>query len=359
MMEEMTPRDRVLRALSHRTPDKVPRTVKFTPAVQRTFEEKTGGKDYEAYFNIEIRFVGFKPLQGQPDFSRYYPEGCPEGTTIGEYGQARYPANFHHFTGLLFPMRELTEVEELEIYPWPDVKAPYRHQHLEEAVAVLHRQGYFVAGRGGSIFEIAWQLIGYEKFFMDIVDRPEFITYILDRLTEDCAFRSRRLAEADVDMVHLGDDVGMEDRMMMSPDMWRNWLKPRLAKVIRAAKEAKPDVHISYHSDGYIEPIIPDLIEIGVDVLNPVQPECMDPAELKRRYGDQLSFWGTIGTQTTMPFGTPEEVKETVKHRIETVGQGGGLILAPTHVLESEVPWENIVAFFEAIDEYGTGEGRP
>lgn len=358
-MEGMTARGRVLTAFSHRTPDRVPRMAAFTPAIQRVFEEKTGQKDYQAYFNIEMRNVGFKPLQKQPDFSRYYPEGYPEGVVFREYGQTRYPAGFHHFTGLLFPMRELTTVEELEEYPWPDVRSPYRYQHIQKTVATLHNQGYFVTGRAGSIFESVWQLTGYEKFFLDIVSRPEFITYTLDRLTEDNAFRSRRLAEADVDMVHLGDDVGMEDRMMMSPEMWRSWLKPCLAKVIQAAKEAKPDVHISYHSDGYIEPIIPDLIEIGIDVLNPVQPECMDPVSLKKRYGDRLSFWGTIGTQTTMPLGTPEEVKETVKHRIKTVGQNGGLMLAPTHVLEPDVPWENIVAFFEAIDEYGRHYASP
>ena len=109
----------------------------------------------------------------------------------------------------------------------------------------------------------------------------------------------------------------------------------------------------SDHSDGVIDPIIPELIEIGVDILNPVQPECMDPVQLKREYGNELAFWGTIGTQTTMPFGTPEEVKAVVKERIETVGQGGGLLLAPTHVIEPDVPWENVVAFFEAVEEYG------
>ena len=100
--------------------------------------------------------------------------------------------------------------------------------------------------------------------------------------------------------------------------------------------------------------IIPELIEIGVDVLNPVQPECVDPVALKEQYGDRLSFWGTIGTQTTMPVGTPEEVRENVRHMIETVGKGGGLLVAPTHLLEPEVPWENIEALIQAVKDYGT-----
>ena len=110
---------------------------------------------------------------------------------------------------------------------------------------------------------------------------------------------------------------------------------------------------VFYHSDGDISSIIPELIEIGIDVLNPVQPECLDPAQVKREYGDRLAFWGTISIQRTMPFGTPEDVRQEVRDRVNTVGRSGGLLLAPTHVLEPEVPWENIVALFEAIEEYG------
>lgn len=134
--------------------------------------------------------------------------------------------------------------------------------------------------------------------------------------------------------------------------MWREWLKPRLASVIEAAKEANPEVLIFYHSCGYIEPIIPDLIEIGVDILNPVQPESMDPERIKKLYGNELAFWGTIGTQTTLPFGTPDEVRQEVKRMIETVGDGGGLLISPTHVIEPDVPWENIMAFVDAVKEY-------
>jgi len=141
--------------------------------------------------------------------------------------------------------------------------------------------------------------------------------------------------------------------MMISPEIWRKWLKPRLAKVIDAAKSANRSVIISYHSDGVILPIIEELIEIGVDVLNPVQPECMDPAKIKALYGSRLAFSGTIGTQTTLPFCTPDEVRKVVKERIETVGKGGGLFIGPSHTLEPEVPWKNVVAFVEAVEEYG------
>ena len=149
----------------------------------------------------------------------------------------------------------------------------------------------------------------------------------------------------------LGDDVATQLNMMINPVLWREALKPRLACVIRAAKEVRPEILIFYHGDGNMEAILPDLIEIGVEVLNPVQPECMDPARMKEQFGDKLAFWGCIGTQTTMPFGSPEEVKRTVRNLIATVGKGGGLFLAPTHTLEPDVPWENVEAFIEAVRE--------
>ena len=120
----------------------------------------------------------------------------------------------------------------------------------------------------------------------------------------------------------------------------------------QTVKAVKPDMLTWFHSDGNIEAIIPDLIEIGLDILNPVQPECMDPAEIKRKYGDRLAFWGAMGTQSTMPWGTVDEVRRVVKERIETMGPEG-LLLAPTHVLEPEVPWENIEAFVDAVEEFG------
>ena len=131
--------------------------------------------------------------------------------------------------------------------------------------------------------------------------------------------------------------------MIVGASAWRQWLKPRLHEIIQAARTKNQHIKIFYHSDGYIEPIIDDLVEIGVDILNPVQPECMNLLSLKKRYAGKLCLWGTIGTQTTMPFGSVADVFRAVKERIETVGKGGGLILAPTHTIEEDVPWENLL----------------
>ena len=133
--------------------------------------------------------------------------------------------------------------------------------------------------------------------------------------------------------------------------MWRKFLKPRMAKIISEVKAINPQVKVAYHSDGVILPIIPDLIEIGLDVLNPIQPASMDPAQLKRDFGDQLCFWGTIDEQHTLPFGSPDDVRAEVQTRLETIGKNGGLIIGPTHHVQLDTPMENFWAMVNTIKE--------
>ncbi len=200
-----------------------------------------------------------------------------------------------------------------------------------------------------TVFEVAWYMRSMEQLLMDFADGSEFAASLLDRITAKREVQAARFAELGADVICLGDDVGTQRGMLMSVRMWRAWLKPRLARVAAAARRVRPDVLLFYHSDGNVAAIVPDLIEIGIDILNPVQPECMDPAALKFQYGDRLSLWGTIGTQSTFPFGSAEDVRAEVRARIDKAGRGGGLFLAPTHIVEPEVPFENIVAFVEAV----------
>ena len=245
-------------------------------------------------------------------------------------------------------------LREIQRYPLPDFNAEYRYTHLDDEVAsVRARNLASVAFMAMTIFETAWQIRGFEPLITDMLTGEDAASCLLDRITDLSTFRARRFATAGVDVIHIGDDVGMQDRMLMSPRVWREWLKPRLARVIDAAREVHPEVVFFYHSDGFIEPIIPDLIEIGINALNPLQPECMDPAVIKKRYGDRLAFWGTVGIQNTLPFGTSEKVEAEIRLRIETVGKGGGLYLSPTHVIAPEVPYENLFAFVEAAKKYG------
>jgi uroporphyrinogen decarboxylase len=245
-------------------------------------------------------------------------------------------------------------LQEVETYPWPAFDEPWRLEYARQRIHEYHMRDLAVCGAMAvTIFEVVWQLRGMEELFYDFRYNQAIGSFLLDKLTEIRCHMAVFFASQDVDVLILGDDVSMQTGMLMSPATWRNWFKPRMQRIINEARTIKPNIPVFYHSDGNPEAIIPDLIEIGVTILNPVQPECINPITVKQKYGDQLALWGTIGTQTTMPFGTPEDVRQEVKHRIETVGKNGGLVLGPTHSLEPDVPWENIVALYEAIEEYG------
>jgi uroporphyrinogen-III decarboxylase len=141
--------------------------------------------------------------------------------------------------------------------------------------------------------------------------------------------------------------------MLISPEMWRRYLKPRMAKLFKELKSINPNLKIAYHSDGNIYPVIDELIEIGLDILNPIQPKCMDPAYLKKRYCKNLSFFGTIDIQGTLSFGTIDEIEGEVKERIRSVGNNGGLIIAPSHHVQIDTLHENFLAFWNSIEQYG------
>jgi uroporphyrinogen decarboxylase len=349
----------MLAALRRKRPDRVPKHFDLSPALQEEFRRRMGAEDFAEHFGLEPRWAGISPTRQPRDFSAYLGD-VPEISGYDEWGVGAISAGFYHFERMVHPLRKVSSPREIAAYPWPDVLAPYRWRSVADEVLRWQRRGFAVSASppgacGGSLFETSWYLRGQEQLLMDLHDNPDLATALLDTVNNTMIEAARRLAGMGVDILRLGDDVGGQRAMLMSPETWRKWFKPRLRDLIMSAKSVKPDMLVFYHSDGYIEPVIPDLIEIGLDVLNPVQPECMDPAEINRKYGDRLAFWGTIGTQSTMPFGTPQEVRRVVKERIETVGPEG-LLLAPTHVLEPDVPWENIVAFVEAVKEYGVLE---
>jgi len=353
----MNSRERVLSVLAREKPDRLPRELKMTPPLLEEFRKRTGAEDPAEYFALDTRDVTFAPPAVLPDFSPYYPDGLPRfwnppGWEVGEWGVGVTGGSMHHFIHIEHPMKNLVRIEDLAGYPFPDPSPAARHAHLSGEVEALHGRGLFAIGfMEWTIFEIAWHLRGMTELFTDMAFQPEFAAALLDRITGIRRVQARLFAAAGVDMIKIGDDVGTQRAMFMSPSMYREWFKPRHAAVIRAAREVRPGLPICYHSDGNCLDIIPDLIEIGVTVLNPVQPECLDLGEVKKRFGDRLAFWGGIGTQSTMPFATRDEVLRTVRATIDILGPTG-YFPCPTHVLEPEVPWENIQAYLEAVDGY-------
>ncbi len=366
----MLPRERVLAALTHQTPDKTPKDLDFN----RNAWLHSLGQDPADRFGLEVRRVEPSPSREQSDFERYL-ERLPahlyvgDPATVANYREWGYdPAaarsrnrDVQEYDPLSLdeynPLATAVSLADLRRYRFPDISADYRYRDLQSQVAGLHRRHLAVLGDpprlGGVIFETAQRLRGYYNLLLDFKLHPALAAYLLDQITEMCVHNCALLARSGVDILALGDDVGEPTRMLLSPSMWRDYLKPRLARVIAAAKNEKPDLLVRYHSDGCIEPIIPDLIEIGVDVLEPVQPDVMDPARLKAQYGDRLAFWGTVGVQTTWSSRPqPATIREEVRERIATVGKGGGLLIAPAYDVEPEVPWVNQKAFLDAVEEF-------
>ncbi len=355
----MTSRERVLTALARKHTDRVPRllyeeAIGYTPPIERLLREHCAPKLPRDYFDMDITSVTCNPtVLPRERFAQWLGPRGSEALASGqmdEWGVWWKTGGFHHFAHPDSPLRGIEDLGRLREYPWPDLEAAYRWQGVPERVAAWHERGLAVAAYAGSVFEHSWYLRGMEDLMMDLLAAPEIAHWFFERTAAFQQFAATQFARAGVDIIITGDDIAGQRGMLMKLGVWREFLKPRLAATVRAVKQARADTFVFYHSDGNVEAVIPELIEVGIDILNPVQPECMDPAAMKLKYGDRLSFWGTVSVQQTMPFGTPEEVRAEVRSRIRTVGKGGGLILAPAHVLGPETSWDNIVAFFEVAD---------
>ncbi|NLG51857.1 MAG: hypothetical protein GX552_17265 [Chloroflexi bacterium] len=360
----MNHRERVLATLNHREPDRVPRSAGLTPPVVEEFRRRTGHDDPATYWDWDFGHVGFRRPDPLPDlkarFGKYFAKHdfeCILDWDIADYppewGVATRSAHMWHFAAPVAPMADFTSVEQLNDYPFPDYMNEWRHDHLEADVQRVKEAGYPACGGVGWIFQTAWTLRTREQLFVDFYDNPEFATALLDRITAIRKAQGIRLAEAGVDTLALADDIGTQQSMIMSPAMWRRWIKPRMKEVIDAVRRVNPNLHFRYHSDGVLTPVIPDLIEIGVTSLITVQPECMDVFEIKRRFGDQLCLEGTIGCQSELMLGTPDDVWRMIKEQCEGLKPGGGFIASPANGVEPDIPWENLVAMFDALDKYG------
>ncbi|MDR3688953.1 MAG: uroporphyrinogen decarboxylase family protein [Fimbriimonas sp.] len=355
--ELMTPRERTQAVFQRRMPDRLPKEVKLTPPLLEELKRRTGSEDPYEYFGLDVREVYIAQPSSIPDFSVFYPDGVPPlwnpaGWEVGEWGVGSTPGNAFHFIHIEHPMLGLESVDDLKRYPFPDYSPPARWEHLKGEVAAYHERGLFVVGfMEWTVFEIAWHMRGMDNLFMDVMFNQPFARYLLDRIVETRCFQAERYAEAGVDLIKIGDDLGTQRGLLMSRSMYKEWFWPGHAAVVAAARKVRPDILVSYHTDGDCWDVIPDLIAAGIDILNPVQPECLDLAAVKREFGKHLMFWGGIGTQTTMPFASPAKVVETVHRTIDILGPTG-YFPSPTHVLEPEVPWENIEALLRAVEEY-------
>lgn len=372
----MTPRERLLTARNHREPDRVPRDLggRVTGIAVAAYEALT------EFFGLdeEVRIIDYKQQLAGPSEevlrrlgidTRYIAPGSPSGwerevaedetgyTYVDRWGiELRMPKeDGYYFDMVGHPLAGLT-VDDLDSYPWPDPTDPGLTDGLrEEARRLSEETDYALVGEpSSSLFERAWYLRGFQNFMMDLVTDEEFATGLLDKLLElRMAGLEGFLREVGdyIHVIRLGDDLGQQGGPLIAPPLYRRLVKPRQRGLISFVRE-RTDAHVFFHTCGSVVEFLPDLIEIGVDILNPVQVSArdMDPAWLKAEYGDRLTFWGGVDTQHVLPNGTPEEVTAEARRRIEQLGDGGGYVLDAVHNIQADVPPENIVALYAAAD---------
>jgi len=356
----VTHRERVAAALNHQATDRCPMQVSFTPEFAQRLREDLrirGEKIHNPHgrgnsYELERAVDEDMLLTSVGWANSYYQDSH---IYVDEWGVTWKPFSYDtrfgpgHYTEMV--AHPLADSARLSIYCPPDPDRPELYTEAEQMIRDFRTEYWIVGVTVTTIFETAWALRGYERLMMDFVENPALAETILDIPYLYHMAAAKRLTRMGVDMIWTGDDVGAQNRMLISPQHWRRYLKPRMASFVATLKGINPQLKIAYHSDGCIFPIIPDLIEIGIDILNPIQPASMDPARIKREFGKRMCFWGSIDEQHTLPFGSPEDVRNEVLTRLNTIGAGGGLILGPTHNVQLDTPMENFWAMIQTIAE--------
>jgi uroporphyrinogen decarboxylase len=204
-----------------------------------------------------------------------------------------------------------------------------------------------------TILETAYEMRGMEKLMLDFALQPEYVGFLFESLAERRRFQAQKFAKAGVDILRIGDDIATQRGLLVSPRLYRERIKPYHASVIAAARKINPDILVKYHSDGNLTPLLHDLIEIGVSIINPVQPECMDLARIKREFGQTLTLWGCMPVQSIFAHGSRQAVVKHLRFLMQDIAPGGGLVVKFTNMILTERVLENLRTFFEVFYDMG------
>ena len=354
----MNSRERIFQACNHEEPDTVPIYATFTPQVESALRSHLGiGKDEDVGLSLGNDAVSIgNPFRFDKGIFHKLLEMKQGETYTNEWGIVWQRIGYYNEM-IEHPLANITSISELDDMDFLEHLDEGRLEGIEEQVK-RYSGDYATISGGLSMFEVPWYLRGFERFMKDLLSDERFALRLIGKVREFSMTVAKRLLEFGIDMFVTGDDVGMEKNMLISPKVWRKIYKSRWEENFRELKKKNSDLIICHHSCGHVTPIIPDLIEIGLDVLNPVQPRAMDTAMLKEEFGDRLAFWGAIDEQKVLPFGDVADVEREVKLRIDTMGKGGGLILSPSHHFQPDTSIENILAFYRASKKYGAYGGR-
>ncbi len=400
----MNHRDRVLSALEHKEPDRVPidfggttdstisalgyqvlrSQLGLEPSVTRVADiyqyTAVVEEDVRRALDVDTMPVLDEPAQWRLDTltddspaefpELFRPQREADGSQVvrDEAGTVvlKMPAGGYYFDPVHSPLAEATSVQEIDAC-LDQIEGYDRPAHLDKDYEGLaerarwlrdHTDYLLVGYFGGHIFQAAQSLRGWETFLMDLLVNRRFAEALLDRLADANVRRFARYAETVGRYVHIvqfEDDLGMQDRPLLRPELYRSAVKPYHARLFRYAR-SRCDAYLLLHSDGAVAPLIPDLIEMGIDALNPVQTSAagMQAGQLKREFGKEITFWGAgCDSQVVLPFGSPAEVADEVRRRIDELAPGGGYVFAPIHNVQAEVPARNVVTMFQTAREYG------
>ena len=381
----MTSKERLEVALSHKEPDRVPFDLDGTDTsgisiiALKNWLELNGTQKSSLKFSSLICQLGLmeedvlqqfkvdtRCLRATPpsNFTLNIQEEGEHSILTDEWG-TRWKMPIEH--GFYYdidvsPLGSFTSPRAVEEYPWPDPRDPSRYEHLKEkaeSIEATSQAGIVLERNTGGIFETSWWMRGFENFLMDLAANPSMACAIMDNVVEfKMVYWEKALQKVKDDILVMAeaDDLGAQSGLLFSPEMYRKYLKPRHKKLFSFMKKQAPDVKLFYHSCGAIYDVMPDLIELGVDILNPIQVSArnMDTKKLKKEFGKDLVFWGGgVDTQKILPYGSEQDVRDEVKRRIDDLAPGGGFVFAPVHCIQQDAPPENIQAMWETVQEYG------
>jgi len=349
----VTPRERVLTAIARGRPDRIPATLGFRPHQIDGRRDDALARD----LGLDVWFAEFSPSKNDEEFAGYL-RGLPADVEVGAPGLVRSYVEWGYLPNVVEvnPLGKAESVEDLARHRFPDFSSDERYAELAERVAAAHAAGYPIAAGpprlGGELFETAYRLRGFQQFMADLAGNPALADYLLDQLEAIMRQNVAVLARAGIDILVIDDDVGMPTGLILSPAAWRQHFRPRLARIIQTARALQPDLRVLYHSDGDYSSIVLDLIAVGVDALNPLQPDHMDPLEIKRRHGGRAAIWGAVGSQGLFGQGSPGDIREEVRRRIADLGPDA-FVAAPAYDVDFDLRLENVEAFASAVHEFG------
>lgn len=357
----MNSRERVIAAINHDRPDRVPLDGQFCRESWAKLERHFGTTDAEEVtraLGLDIRYSILEPSATFRERATPSPWQIADlgtgrdnlvilrenGWLEDEYGICRVPSSTGLSFGYTYHPLAQAGLEEVRAYQFPHPEAPERYENVLSDVA-RWKGSHFITVELSNTFKTSWELRGFEQYLMDLILEPRLAETLAQRALEHRIEQSKQLVRCGADMIVMYGDIAMQEGMMFSPQIWRKYFKPGLRTWLQEVRR-EGNIYFMFHSDGDIEPVLEDVVEIGFDVINPIQPECMDVVDIKCRFGDRVCLHGTISCQQTLPYGNPEDVEAEVRQRIDCCGKDGGLILSPSNTITPDVSLENILALY-------------